>query len=271
MNGTLAQLACLWEASARKIGNVHPKASFAGTTYLDFVTSAVAIGPAFASSTTLGMTVLNAVETTRGIVHQNTNLGMILLLAGILFPPRLASESDTEQVFRAISLANPGGLGDSEHDVRKPPEISLFEAMSLAANRDVIARQFVNDFFDVHHTGVPALLKGFASFHSLEAAIIHCQLAWLSAFPDSLIARKNGNAIAEDVQRQVQSLNGQGGLMTPAGRAAGIALDSRLRSEGNRLNPGTSADLVAACLFVALREGKIPLDAPFPWKVEDWL
>jgi triphosphoribosyl-dephospho-CoA synthase len=62
-----------------------------------------------------------------------------------------------------------------------------------------------------------------------------------------------------------------GGLDTLEGRAAGVELDTHLRSDGNKLNPGTSADLVAACLFVALREGKIQPSAPFPWDVEDWL
>jgi triphosphoribosyl-dephospho-CoA synthetase len=34
-------------------------------------------------------------------------------------------------------------------------------------------------------------------------------------------------------------------------------LDDFLRADGNRRNPGTSADLTAATLFVALREGII--------------
>jgi triphosphoribosyl-dephospho-CoA synthase len=118
---------------------------------------------------------------------------------------------------------------------------------------------------------VPALLEGLIMHGRVEAAIIHCHLAWLEAFPDSLIARKNGFAIAVDVQRRAQAVLSLGGLATPEGRAAGVALDTHLRSDGNTLNPGTSADLACACLFVALREGKLKLDAPFPWTVKDWL
>ena len=44
----LAQLACLLEVSAPKPGNVSPGRHFADLTYEDFLTSAVAIGPAFA-------------------------------------------------------------------------------------------------------------------------------------------------------------------------------------------------------------------------------
>ena len=37
---------------------------------------------------------------------------------------------------------------------------------------------------------------------------------------------------------------------------------SGLRSRGNQLNPGTTADLVTAALFAALRDGTIPLPRP---------
>ena len=68
--------------------------------------------------------------------------------------------------------------------------------------------------------------------------------------------------------RHVLSL---GGIGTPEGRRAGVELDAHLRSDGNKLNPGTTADLVAACLFVALRENKVTPSAPFRWNVPDWL
>ena len=38
----LAQTACIWEAIARKVGNVHRCADFANTTLLDFLVSAAA-------------------------------------------------------------------------------------------------------------------------------------------------------------------------------------------------------------------------------------
>jgi triphosphoribosyl-dephospho-CoA synthase len=42
-----------------------------------------------------------------------------------------------------------------------------------------------------------------------------------------------------------------------AGRAALQAFDASLRRDGNALNPGTTADLVTAVLFVALLEGRL--------------
>ena len=43
--GQCASLACIWEATAAKPGNVHRGADFEDLTYLDLLTSAVAIGP----------------------------------------------------------------------------------------------------------------------------------------------------------------------------------------------------------------------------------
>src|SRR3954462_11923679 len=82
--GPAATLACLYEATARKPGNVHPGASFdETTTYAAFAASAVVIGPVMSRATTLGVgeTVLKCVRATRQVVNTNTNLGTILLLA----------------------------------------------------------------------------------------------------------------------------------------------------------------------------------------------
>jgi triphosphoribosyl-dephospho-CoA synthase len=48
-----------------------------------------------------------------------------------------------------------------------------------------------------------------------------------------------------------------GGVRTAAGRAALERFDASLREPDNALNPGTTADLVTATLFVAAVEGKL--------------
>ena len=45
------------------------------------------------------------------------------------------------------------------------------------------------------------------------------------------------------------------------------SLDESLRGDGNRRNPGTSADLVTASLFVLLREGTIESPSQYPWNL----
>src|SRR4051794_34369776 len=81
--GQLAQVACFLEVTARKPGNVHPRADFEDAIYLDFLLSAAAIaGPMDRARVDgVGAAVLGAVEATRRVVATNTNLGMVLLLA----------------------------------------------------------------------------------------------------------------------------------------------------------------------------------------------
>lgn len=286
-NAEAFQTACIWEAVSRKVGNVHRRADFAGTGLTDFLLSAAAAARAFdaAAVTPVGLTIELATRATREAVGQNTNLGIILALAPLAAAPRTfalreavrevlegLTVDDAARAYHAIRLANPGGLGTaSEQDVRHRPTVTLREAMTLAADRDLIARQYANGFADVFDVGVPELLNDLGRYESVEAAIVWCHLRWLARYPDSLIARKCGPAVADGVRERAAEVLALGGLETPGGRRAGVALDAHLRADGNRLNPGTSADLVTACLFVALREDKVKPSAPFRWPVPDWL
>jgi triphosphoribosyl-dephospho-CoA synthase len=279
----LAQVACLWEAMARKPGNVHPGASFADVEFSHFAVSAVSLEWI---GVTIGETILRAVQATQAAVGTNTNLGIILLLAPLVKTARYASNwraelkrylkvtslGDAQQVYRAIQLAAPGGLGEvNEQDVRTSPSVKLHEAMALAADRDQIARQYTTGFEDVFDFGVPALLEGFDHFRRVEAATIECHLKLLAHFPDTLIQRKRDRVAAEDVQARARGVLALGGLRTREGRTAGREFDTFLRSQGHQLNPGTTADLVAACLFVALNQQSLAPGAPFRWNEPEWL
>src|SRR5262249_18738203 len=150
-------------------------------------------------------------------------------------------------------------------DVAEEPTLPLRAVMALAAERDLVARQYANGFREVFDEGVPALRRGLEQTQSLEAAIIACHLHLLATFPDSLIARRRGRAEAEEVNDRARRIRDAGGPHTCAGRQALAELDAWLRAEGHARNPGATADLVTASLFVALREGTIPLPFPFPW------
>src|SRR5688572_28553524 len=88
--GQYATLACLLEATAPKVGNVHRGADFENLTFLDFATSAVAIAPAIESAAAVGVgpTVKDAIVATRNIVSTNSNLGIVLLFAPLAAVPR---------------------------------------------------------------------------------------------------------------------------------------------------------------------------------------
>jgi triphosphoribosyl-dephospho-CoA synthetase len=71
----------------------------------------------------------------------------------------------------------------------------------------------------------------------------------------TLIARKRGAEAAARVSAGAREVLCAGGVRTAAGRRALRSFDASLREPGNALNPGTTADLVTATLFVALLEG----------------
>jgi triphosphoribosyl-dephospho-CoA synthase len=270
--GFHAQLACIWEATARKAGNVHPYHDFNDSSYRDFLLSAAAIAPVLttACQRSVGDTVLQCVRATRSAVSMNTNLGIILLLAPLAAVPvdeplhdgvaRILAQltiADAERVYEAIRLASPGGLGRvNEQDVSATPTRTLREVMALAADRDLIARQYINGFAEVWNDGVPALVEGLRQTRSLEGAIQFAQLTLLAKHPDTLIARKHGVAQAREASRRAAAV-------LAAGWQTFADFDAWLRAGGR--NPGTTADLLTACLFILLREGTIRLPLEYPW------
>jgi triphosphoribosyl-dephospho-CoA synthase len=276
--GRLAQIACLLEVTSRKPGNVHRFRDFADLQFLDFLLSATAIVEPldWAAGQGVGVAVLAAVEATRRVVSTNTNLGMILLLAPLAAVPAdvdltegvervLAATTveDARSVYQAIRLAAPGGLGRVERqDVSSEPTITLREAMTLAADRDLVARQYANAFHEVLHEALPLLRAALDQGEPLETAIISTFLGILAGHPDSLIARKVGPGGALEASRRAGEVLGAGWPVGSKGRQAYEAFDAWLRAAGNSLNPGTTADLVTSALFAALRDGTIPLPRP---------
>ncbi|HET6867956.1 MAG TPA: triphosphoribosyl-dephospho-CoA synthase [Solirubrobacteraceae bacterium] len=263
------QLACLLEVSAAKPGNITPAHDFADTTYADMVRSALALGPVFgrgrALQRSVGELIADGVEATSRVARANTNLGIVLLFAPLVRAAvtRRADESlrssverilaeldvdDAAAAFAAIAAAQPGGLGEApEHDVRAPARVSLREAMTAAAHRDSIASEYASGYGLVFDSGMPLLDDGLRNAPSTLDAIVSLHVGLMASHPDTLIARKAGDGAAQAVSAAAREV--RDGTRTLA------ELDASLRADGNRLNPGTTADLVAATLLAALLSG----------------
>ena len=263
-----------WRRAPPKPGNVSPFASFRDTTYEDFLASAAAIGPALAlaGERALGATIRAAVEATARWAPSNTNLGLVLLLAPLaraeLRPgpgtlrARLTGTladttvADARDAYVAIRSAAPGGLGRaSEQDVAGTPTVTLREAMALARDRDAIAREYASDFETTFEIGAPGLRRALSDRLAWRDAIVEVYLTLLAASPDTLIVRKLGTDAGVTVQRRARAVVDAGGVRTMAGRDAIAALDRELRDEANTLNPGATADLTGAAIYVVLLEG----------------
>ncbi|HET6578515.1 MAG TPA: triphosphoribosyl-dephospho-CoA synthase [Gemmatimonadales bacterium] len=268
-----AQLACLLEVSAPKPGNVSPGRHFHDTRYEDFLASAVAIGPALAEAGVrpLGATVRAAVDATARWTGSNTNLGIVLLLAPLaraaLAPASALRDAvrdvlaattvaDAAEVYAAIRRARPGGLGEApSEDVAAAPRVPLRAAMGLAAGRDSVAREYVTDFATTFEIGAPAVRAARAAGLDWSDAVVEAYLRLLATVPDTHIARKLGRPAAQAVSRRAAEVEQAGGVRTGAGRQALTTLDAELRDPGNRRNPGTTADLTCAAVFVVILEG----------------
>lgn len=260
--------ACLAELDALKPGNVSVYSSGHGMNVEDFTKSAACIANELAAQgLSVGERVLNAVQATREAVGCNTNLGIVLLCAPLAhaalerapqqtFRQSLGrtlyrlDDNDTAFVFRAIRLADPGGLGRSERfDVMGAADVSLMEVMQEAEDRDRIAYQYSHEFADVFDFGLELLDEGLERWSSPAWATTRLYLSFLASFPDTHIRRKLGDKIAEEIRKSGEKLLS---LFEAARQPQELveqlfAFDLRLKERD--INPGTSADLTVATLL----------------------
>ncbi len=270
--------ACLWEATARKAGNVHRYRDFENLTYLDFIQSAHAIAPVIASmvDAPIGETVLECIKATRKVVSTNTNLGIVLLLVPLSKAETLdymsvwevlkqTTVNDSKLVYEAIRLAQPGGLGKvSEQDISQNPTEKLLKVMERAAEYDTIARFYAENFeYPLYDWGKYGWLF---NDDPIELSICELQIEVLSLYPDSLIRRKAGEKVAEQISRRARTANKYDSLKSIRGREAYGKFAAYLNAKSTDYNPGTTADIVTTFLFVWLRSNKIDLNRPFTWK-----
>jgi triphosphoribosyl-dephospho-CoA synthase len=177
--------------------------------------------------------------------------GIEAVLAGL-------SLEDADEVYQAIRLAQPGGMGRVEdQDISEAPQVTLREAMRMAADRDAIAAQYAGRFELVLEFGLPWLAANFDFTSDWETLVIGLQLALLCRQSDTLIARKCGLDTAREASERAEAVLDAGWPATETGSHALAVFDDWLRADGHRRNPGTTADLVAACLFAAFRDGII--------------
>jgi triphosphoribosyl-dephospho-CoA synthase len=291
--GLAAQLACLLEVSAPKPGNVSPGHNFTDLRYEDFLASAVAIGEPLvgAGSRGVGETVRLCIESTSRWTRSNTNLGIVLLFAPIArgresfiedtrtsvhvseCPQEMTPDpitlrqalrrviesttvDDARETYAAIRLARPGGLGRVEsQDVSAEPTLTLVEVMRLAAHRDTIAAEYATNFAVTFETAVPALERARGDGLPWDDAVVETFLTVLASVPDTHIGRRSGAGRSIEVTARAQRVVAAGGVRTPEGRRAIEEMDTALRDERNSGNPGTTADLTAAAIFVMLLGG----------------
>lgn len=273
----LAQLAAILETSSFKPGNVDPLHDFRDTKYGDFLSGSIAIGSAIGDSAILGFmagkgeislseigiggNIKKAVSDVRKS-HRggNTHLGIAMLFvpisagAGVCIGEnsdiqkslsgnikeiiKNSTIDDSINFYNAIKIANAGGLKGKLIERNIP----FHELMKISAKKDRIAEELSNGMRVVFYTGLPYLKKFYKESKDVREAITRTYLQTLAEFPDTLIAKKAGPEIAKKISKNAK--------LVLKGRKNIEDLDRELRSGDNKLNPGTTADIVAASVFV---------------------
>jgi len=180
---------------------------------------------------------------------------------------RSTTPEDAALVYEAIRAAmTPRVLGEvNELDVYDPESTSelvergltLIDVFGLCSRRDHICREWTTGFSVTFEEGYPYLKAALGSVDG-NTAIVDTFLHILSGNPDTLIARKSGKALAEEVSGRAGRILEEGGSGSEVGGEMIRSLDDELAEAGGALNPGTTADLTASSLFVALLEGWRP-------------
>ena len=252
---------------------------------------AVSQGELFASEVGVGRIMKDCVESINAWQHGgNTLLGTVILLSPLAVAAgmtsgekgiyeiaelrknlRLVVESTTPEdavnLYEAVRIANPSGLGKApDLDVNNPDSISrilaekitLYQIFQIAADYDTICSEWVNNYKITFDYAYPALRKCIGKMNDVSTATIQTFLKVLAAYPDTFIARKTGFEKAKEVSAKAEKILQLGALETLEGRKSLHRFDEELRASSNLLNPGTTADIIAAALALCILGGYRP-------------
>ncbi|MFH1834700.1 MAG: triphosphoribosyl-dephospho-CoA synthase [Methanobacteriota archaeon] len=189
----------------------------------------------------------------KDVIHLSDSVHRILAASTI---------EDAVYFYDAVNISTAGGLPKSELDVKRveskkkivESRFTLLDILHISAVNDRLAEELTNDLRIVLGEAYPLLSNITSKINSVHDAIVQAFLVVLSKYPDTLISKKVGVSESERVSTQAREVLDLGGVLTDEGKAELKVFDKVLRANTNNLNPGTTADLVAAALFVSLLE-----------------
>jgi triphosphoribosyl-dephospho-CoA synthase len=255
-----AQTALLLEAGTQKAGNVGPTRDFEDTTFHQFLVGGVGARRGFdvaSEGASVGEVFLNSVRGASAHNGGNTQFGALLLLAPLVVAaecgnvedaPGVAEETTPEDAARFYEAFDHVdvhvGDTDYDYDVRDPESrqrvvedgVTLYDVMEESSSRDGVADEWTNGFSRTFHAGSRLVGRPGGTREAVRAAYVDL----LSEEPDTFIEEKHGREKAREVTQMARELPPD-------------ELDERLGEEN--INPGTTADIVAGAVFVALRRG----------------
>jgi triphosphoribosyl-dephospho-CoA synthase len=174
--------------------------------------------------------------------------------------------NDTINLYEAIRMCNPGGLGKigkydiyDENSVKYIIEdgINLKKIFVLSKDYDSISLEYSHGFKIILEEGLPYYLEKFKLTNDVNIATVDTFLKILAEHLDTLILRKSGLKSAKFVSKSSEDILKLGGISSEKGLKLLKKLDFELHENKGKLNPGTTADIVAGIIFCALIFGLI--------------
>ncbi len=287
------QTACVLEVSVDKPGNVGPNQDFSDTRFEDYLLSAVSIGPAIKRATEFGILYEKGKSGIGGLIKDaveaawryhnggNTNLGLAMLLiplsasCGICIKEETFSlkdlrrgvesvidgstPQDTIDLYDSIILSNAEVGRSKRFDVKDPDAkrkvldrgLNLRDIFELSS-WDSISKELTTGMEITFEVGYPSIVKEFSKTGSIKGSVLRCFFEILSRVPDTLIERKNNREVSIEVSNKARTVLDKG-----LNEKDISAFNSKLRDDGNRYNPGTTADLTASSLMVSILDGAL--------------
>ncbi|MFX1443393.1 MAG: triphosphoribosyl-dephospho-CoA synthase [Promethearchaeota archaeon] len=171
---------------------------------------------------------------------------------------------DTIDLYEAIRISNPGGLGkikkydvydkDSLTNIKKD-KINLKKIFELSKDYDSISLEYSQGFRIVLDVGLPYYFERFNSTKDINTTTVDTFLKILSNYPDTLIIRKSSLHEALSISREASEILKYGGISSEIGFNLNEQLDLKLHEKMGIMNPGTTADILAGIIFCALLFG----------------
>ena len=277
----IAQISSALEVSGYpKPGNVHRTRDYDDMVFEDFVISGIVIGDTIREACSdvdvenpkLGKYILQAVAETDRWIKNNTNLGIVMMTTPIAVAAAISdsfddirenvkllmgntSVDDACDLYDAINIADAGGMGDQdEYDVAsdnaknelRENNQTMYDVLKISSPWEMLAREMTSDMHEVFELGYPTYHKLIQEKSKNEACVLTF-LTILSQVPDTLISRKYGSDEALKISMMTRDL-----LNLKDESDFGERLkefDDFLFK--NKYNPGTTADLTAASIFVS--------------------
>ena len=268
-----AQLAMLVElSSSPKPGNVDRCHDFSDIEFYHFLQSAVSSYPIFRKAALgqegVGLLILEGVRAWQDWhITSNTHFGSLVLMiplavasagAGTLQDNlRRVLENTTTQdaldFYCAFRIAGARVAEVAEFSLQDPKLMerlrksskTLLDLMRLSQGHDLVAREWAHGY--ERSFRLSQRLVELTTQYGPNDGVVRAYLEALAQVPDSLVSAKFGDEKARHISLRAQE------ALRDATLSAAARLDEELVAED--VNPGSTADLIAASLFICLLRG----------------